>query len=75
MGSVRALVVVDGDSAPDTQQRLQPIFPGVQINALIFQRPPKTRNQVVVDTAPFTVHRDACADPFQPASSSEGREL
>ena len=56
MGSVRALVVVEGDPAPDADPSLRAGFPGVQINAFILQGPPETLKEVVVDAAPFAVH-------------------
>ena len=75
MGSVRALVVVEGDQAPDASPCLRPGFPGVQIDAFILQGPPQALDEDVVDAAPFAVHRDPGANPFQPVSPDEGREL
>ena len=62
MGSVRALVVVEGDPTSDADPSLRPGFPGVQIDAFILQGPPETLDEDVVDTAPFAVHRDPAAD-------------
>ena len=75
MGSVRALVVVEGDPAPNAEPSLGPSFPGVRINAFILQGPPETLNEDVVDAANFAIHRDPAADPFQPVGPGEGREL
>ena len=75
MGSVRALVVVEGDPASNAEPSLRPGFPGVQIDAFILQGPPPPLNEDVVHAAPFAVHRDPGADPFQSVGPSEGREL
>ena len=75
MGSVLALVVVEGDPAPDADPSLRSSFPSVQIDAFILQGPPEAFDEDVVETAPFAVHRDPGADPFQPVGPDEGREL
>ena len=75
MGSVGALVVVEADPAPDADPSLRSGFPGVQIDAFILQGPPQTLDEDVVDAAPFAIHRDPGADPFQPVGPGEGREL
>ena len=42
--------------------RCQPLplspFKGVQIDAFVLQRPPKTLDHPIVDPAPFTIHAD-----------------
>ena len=75
MGSVRALMVVEGDPAPDADPRLRSSFPSVQIDAFILQGPPQPLDEDVVDAAPFAVHRNPSANPFQAVSPDEGREL
>ena len=75
MGSVRALIVAKGDTAPDAIPCLRPGFLSVQINAFILEGPPEALDADVVDTAPLAVHRDKCADLFQLVSPGEGREL
>ena len=49
MGSVRALVVVEGDPAPDADPSLRPRFPGVQIDAFILEGPPQALDEDVVE--------------------------
>ena len=75
MGGVRALVVEKGDPAPDATPFLRTCLPSVQINAFILQRSPEALDEDVVHAATFADHRDTCADPFQPVSPGEGREL
>ena len=53
MGSVRALMVVEGDPSSDADPSLRPGFPIVKINAFILQGPPQTLDENVVDAAPF----------------------
>ena len=68
-------MVVKGDPAPDAGSRLRPGFPSVQIDAFILQGAPEALDEDVVDEAPFAVHRDPGAHPFQPVRPGEGREL
>ena len=68
-------MVVEGDPAPDAGPRLRSGFPSVQIDAFILQGPPQPLDEDVVDAAPFAIHRDPAADPFQPVGPGEGREL
>lgn len=75
MGSVWAMVVVESDPATAASLCLRTGLPGVQVGAFIFQGPPETLDEDVVKTAPFAVHRDPGADPFQPVGPGEGREL
>ena len=75
MGSVWAMVVVEGDPAPDASLGLRSGFPGVQVDALILQGPPEAFDEDVVEAAAFPIHRDPGADPFQPVGPGEGREL
>ena len=75
MGSVGAMVVVEGDPAPDAGLRLRSGLPGVQVEAFILQGPPEKLDEDVAETAPFAVHRDPGADPSQPICPGEGREL
>ena len=56
MGSVRALVVVEGDPVPDAVPCLRPCLPSVQINAFILQGPPKPLDKDVVHAATFAIH-------------------
>ena len=49
MGSVRALVVVEGDPLADTYLGLRAGLPGVQVDAFIFQGPPETLDEDVVE--------------------------
>ena len=42
MGSVSAMVVVEGDPAPDASPCLRTGLLGVQVDAFIFQGPPET---------------------------------
>ena len=53
MGSVRALVVVKGDPAPDADPSLRSRFPGVQIDAFILQGSPQPLDEDVVETGPL----------------------
>jgi hypothetical protein len=75
MVSVRALVVVKGDPAPDTDPSLRSGLPSVEMDAFILEGPPHALDEDVVDAAPFAVHRGPGANPFQPVSLDEGREL
>jgi hypothetical protein len=75
MGSVRALVVIEGDPAPDAIPCLRSGLPSVEMDAFILEGPPQALDEDVVDAAPFAVHRDPGANPFQPVSPGEGREL
>ena len=68
-------MVVKGDPAPDAGSRLRPGFPSVQIDAFILQGAPEALDEDVVDAAPFAVHRDPGANPFQSVGPDEGREL
>ena len=54
---------------------LYPGFPGMEINALVFQRPPQAFDEDVVEEPTLAVHRDPDADPLQSVSPNEGREL
>lgn len=71
MGSVWAMVVVEGDPATDASLSLRAGLPRMQINAFILQGPPEAFDEDVVEAAPFTVHRDPAADPFQPVGPGE----
>jgi hypothetical protein len=75
MGSLWAMVVVEGDPAPDASPGLRPSLPGVQIDAFILQGPPEALDEDVVEAAPFAVQRDPGPDPLKPVGSCEGREL
>jgi hypothetical protein len=75
MGSVRALVVVEGDPAPDASLGLRSCFPSVQINAFILQRPPEALDEDVVQASALAIHRDPGADALQSVCPGEGREL
>ena len=74
-GLVWAMVVVEGDPAPDASPCLRTVLPGVQIDAFIFQGPPETLDEDVVEAAALAVHRDPGADPLQPVGPDEGCEL
>jgi hypothetical protein len=56
MGSVRALVVAEGDPAPDADLSLRPGFPSVQIDAFILQGPPEAFYEDVVDAPALAIH-------------------
>lgn len=71
MGGVGPLVVVEGDPPTDAILGLRAGLPSVQIDALILQGPPEAFDEDVVDAAPFAVHRDPAADPFQPVGPGE----
>ena len=75
MGSVWALVVVEGDPSPDASLGLRSGFPGVQVDAFILQGPPQAFDEDVVQAAPLAVHRYPGAEPLQPVGPGEGREL
>jgi hypothetical protein len=87
MGSVWAMVVVEGDPSPDAGLGLRPRFPSVQENAFILQGPPEARHVEgipaigpkecprVVAAAPLAIQRDPGADPFQSVGPGKGREL
>lgn len=75
MGGVWPLVIVECDPASDGGLGLRSGFPSMQIDAFILQGPPEALDEDVVDTAPFPIHRDAGADPFQPVGPGEGGEL
>jgi hypothetical protein len=53
MGSVRALVVVKGDPAPDAAPCLPPGLKSVRADAFILEGPPQTLDEDVNDAAPF----------------------
>ena len=71
MGSVLAMVVGEGDPATDGSLGLRAGLLRMQIDAFILQGPPKAFDEDVVEAAPFTVHRDPVADPFQPVGPDE----
>ncbi len=75
MGSVWAMVVVEGDPAPDAGPGLRSGFPSVQVDAFILQGPPEALDEDVVEAASLAVHRDPGADALQPVGPGEGREL
>jgi hypothetical protein len=75
MGSVRALVIIKSDPAPDASPCLRSGLPSVEIDAFIVEGPPQALDEDIVDAAPFAVHRDPSANSFQPVSPDEGREL
>ena len=75
MGSVWAMVVVEGDPASDASLCLRPGFPIGQVDAFILQGPPKALDEDLVETAPLSIHRDPGADSFEPVGPGEGREL
>ena len=58
MGGVRAFRVVIGQPLFDTSLCVRASFKGVQIDALILQRPPEALNHSIVDPAAFSVHAD-----------------
>ena len=64
MGSMWAMVVVEGDPAADARPCLRTGLPAVQVDAFLFQGPPKTLDEDVVEAAALAVHRDPGADPF-----------
>lgn len=66
MGSVRALVVVEGDPAPDADESLRRDFLGVQVGAFTRLGPPEALYQDVVDAVPF---RETCCRPPQTVAS------
>ena len=53
MGSVWAMVVVEGDPAPDASLGLRARLPSVQVDAFILQGPPETLDEDVVEAAPL----------------------
>ena len=53
MGSVWALVVVEGDPAPDASLGLRAGSPSVQVDAFILQGPPEALDEDVVEAAPL----------------------
>lgn len=75
MGGVGPLVVVECDPASDTRLGLGPGFPGVQIDACVFQGSPQALNEDVVQLAGFAVHGDLDLGPFQLVGPVEGCEL
>ena len=48
-----ALAVVELDPLADTGFRLRSGFPGVQVDAFVFQAPPEQLNKYIVKEAPF----------------------
>ena len=46
----------------------------MQIDALVFQRPPQAFDKDIVEEPTFAVHRDLGADPFQSVSPNQRRE-
>ena len=64
MGGVSPLVSVEGDPPANAGLGLRAGLPGVQIDALMFQGPPKEFDEDVVEAALFPVHRAPGADPF-----------
>ena len=75
MASVRALVVVKGDPAPDAIPCLRSGFPSVEIDAFILEGPARAVRWICCRCSAFAVHRDPSANSFQPVSPDEGREL
>ena len=75
MGGVGPQVVVEGDPASDAGLGLGSGFPGMQIDAFIFQRPPEALDEDVVQVSGFAIHRDFGLGPLQPVGPVEGCEL
>ena len=51
MGGVRPLVVVEVDPAPDAGLGLRSGFPGVEVDALVFQGPPEALYEDIVQAS------------------------
>jgi hypothetical protein len=51
MGSVWAMVIVEGDPAPDASLGLRSGFPGMQVDAFILQGPPEALDEPKVREA------------------------
>ena len=47
----------------------------MQVDALVFERPPQPLDEDVVEEPALAIHRDAHADLAQPVRPGEGREL
>ena len=75
MVSVWPMVVVESDPAADACLGLRPDFPGVEVDAFVFQRPPEALNEDVVQIPGFAVHRYFGLGPLQPVGPVERREL
>ena len=75
MGGVGPLVVVESDPAPDTGLGLRAGFPGVQIDAFVFQGSPKALDEDVVQRPGFAVHGYLGLGPLQSVGPVEGCEL
>ena len=75
MGSVWAMVVVEGDPGPDASLGLRAGLSSGQVDAFILQGPPEAFDEDVVDAPALAIHRDPGADPFQAVGPGEGREL
>lgn len=75
MGSVWAMVAVEGDPASDASLGLRSGFSGVQVDAFIVQLPPQALDEDVGEAAIFSVHRDSGSHPLQPVGPDGGREL
>lgn len=75
MGGVRPLVVVEVDPAPDAGLALRSGFPGVEVDAFVFQGPPEALDEDIVQASAFAVHGDPGAAPFQAVGPGEAGEL
>ena len=74
MGSVWAMVVVEGDPGPDASLGLRAGLSSGQVDAFILQGPPEAFDKDVVDAPAFAI-RDPGADTFQAVGPSKGRKL
>lgn len=70
-----ALLVVEVHPLSDTGPCLRSCLPGVQVDALVFQGPPQSLDEDVVEKPAFSIHRDPHAGSAEPVRPGEAGEL
>ena len=75
MGGVRPSVIVEAHPGFDAPARIAAAGEGVQVDALVFQRPPEALDEDVVKEAPAPIHRDAHAGILKALRPGPGGEL
>ena len=74
-GRMRALLVVELHPLSDASLRFWSGFPGMQIDAFVFQGPPQPLDEDVVEEPSLAIHWDADACSAQLVRPGKGREL
>lgn len=68
-------MIVELDPRSNARLGLCTARPSMQIDALVFQRPPQAFDKDIVEEPTLAVHQDSGADPLRSISPYEGGEL